>query len=577
MANETDSKTTPRKLSSFMVPAAVQKNYGAALEYLQKSNFTELESAYIKAVIESAHKISPNKEVQFEYPDLQETLRDRKLPSTRQTVLSRANSLTQMGIFASREIFQDGGGRPYKQYTLGNIHHKDFKSNLDLESERLMAGRMINLYSSTRSVIKRLKESGAQFIREVGRGKPRTDSLFCGLLDRAMRFTTNEKIDGNRITTSVNVKSCRLIVQATTLTKKGSEIAALPDQRVMRAVITEVASIIESTIDDYMLEATQACQESFIFEASEIEYSEEGEPVITRQNDEVTDDMAIQRIQNNFFIDVVSLASRMEYANPSSSSTRKVVNASLRRLHETNFQIIVTNPESNEAIEVMRIFDLDDSTTEFRFISSLRSQYDPSFYEEHFNNESGTQSDLMDSSSLADAEQTVEERNERDLSRIRLWKIALDPYLFNKMLDKEMRKLFAAHNEILRESSGLAQTLYNFMTQVIGRSDKVFNQSLSILHKTLWGQRQYTQFERDLVRLLKKHANKETWDASLRLNVVTMFGYIFTLRKSGSDEMILNVRRDPADELNGDNSAYRRRLANEMKQKEAASAVIDAS
>lgn len=121
----------------------------------------------------------------------------------------------------------------------------------------------------------------------------------------------------------------------------------------------------------------------------------------------------------------------------------------------------------------MAKFGLSDHKQNFRFITDLKSQYEQEFVES--NSVSGKSiKDLFDPATeegISD-EDLIDSYNENELKRVRFWQISIDDYLFNRMLDKESRSVFAAHNEIMRESSGLAQTLYNFCNHRIGRTNQ---------------------------------------------------------------------------------------------------------
>jgi len=126
----------------------------------------------------------------------------------------------------------------------------------------------------------------------------------------------------------------------------------------------------------------------------------------------------------------------------------------------------------------------------------------------------------------------------------------------------------------MSESSGLAQTLYNVFSALIGRTnrskmgqkERVFNRSVTNLHKHVWPTREYFSFKDELISVMRRYA--ETWNEDLSYNTARMWGYVFTLYESDEEkpkkrgkkqkELWLRVTRDPEDPLAGDDSYYNR-------------------
>ncbi len=227
----------------------------------------------------------------------------------------------------------------------------------------------------------------------------------------------------------------------------------------------------------------------------------------------------------------------------------------------------------------MRLFGLSDLVTDFRFISSLKSQYDSDFFTDDDKASvwtphvaAGMLPVQVEQSrdQLAQNEIDIDPFNPDELKRVRVWRISLDPHLFEMLLDKEQRRLFTAHSQIMKEQSGLAQTIYNFFSQTIGRRNRtalgqkenVFFLKLSELHNILWPTRKYHRFEEEFTQVMKRYS--PAWDHSLTLNVSKMFGYQFTLINKAPEqkkpELWIRVERDREDELNGDQSYFNRVL-----------------
>jgi hypothetical protein len=234
-----------------------------------------------------------------------------------------------------------------------------------------------------------------------------------------------------------------------------------------------------------------------------------------------------------------------------------------------------------EALEVMRLFGLSDLVTDFRFISSLRSQYDIGFIGEDDEVPGGLPKSATNNLPV-EVHQTAQEHarsevdidpfNPDEIMRVRVWRIALDPHLFSMLLNKETRRIFTAHSQIIKEQSGLAQTLYNFFSQTIGRRNRtamgqkenVFYLKLADLHNILWPTRKYHRFQEEFIDLMSRYAKH--WDATLRINTACMFGYQFMLMDKAPEgarkaELWVRVERDKHDELAGDQSYYNRVVA----------------
>ena len=306
------------------------------------------------------------------------------------------------------------------------------------------------------------------------------------------------------------------------------------------------------------------------------------------------DDEDLPHIENSFFIDVVRIAKRMDYASPSSGNTRMFINSAIRRLYETNFRVLMT-AESPEAAAMMRKkYGLDDDTMDFRFITDIKSQFQEGFAPEGVDANvedlpTRARHQLKNYEDLTDEElaEYVDPFHESELKRVRLWKISIDSHLFNRLKDKEARSIFVAHEEILKERSGLAQTLYNLLNHKIGRTNRKLtggeeqkiSTSFERLHQLLWPGRRFERFEEHFFALLRRHsktpealakaiteANISKRTKEFRPQKVVMFGFVFLLSVQ-KGEWHITIYRDRNDEINGDNSYHNRMLAKSSSQK----------
>jgi len=579
-----DSVAIPKQntTSVFEIPSAVLKNADIAYRRLDEmhrvkpNQLTPKESDFVAVLIELALIQSPAKvTVSFTYKDYQDFLqrknaltdkKNEKRSTHRTTIIRRMNSLAKLGLFVSMDMDNISGGKAPKLYRLQSIHEPNFYTSEHALLQEISHGRGVQRRTNITGTLKALKQSDAQLVKEISQTRSRSDSFFTGVLDRAMRFSTREKIVDNEIVVKMRVKRAHLTVMATA----HHQLAALSDQRVIRACVTCIAHIVDTKLDDYqnrreaeiLRRSSKAPnvtfdQNSGIYTPVPLEWNGENN-VLSLTNAQV--------IPNEFLLDTVDLAKAMNYASPHSSTTRKLVNESLRRLADTNFRLYISNPESPEAKDVMDLFGLDDTAMDFRFIQDLKSQHHLSATEKV-----GKPGKALDPMSENDADPFREE----ELKRVRLWKVSIDSHLYYRLLDKNTRKLYVAHKEIMEESSGLAQSIYNFMSSIIGRKnteltnepERVYSKPIRTLHSTLWPNRRFDRFERELIEILRHHAKRKNiaFDISARKNQVPIFGFIFTMfLHEKKDDLWIRVVRDRNDPLTGDLSYHNMKVAKDL-------------
>ena len=622
--------TAPNKnqVTSILIPVAVADFLEDSQAKVEAAGLTKPDSDFLHGLLGTASEFF-NDDLPVDAEHITLTLDDIALYLETNSILGHSvksvrrklYSMTETGFFKVIEVRNQRGGHPSKKFILHKIHKKDFETADQKELRDRALGHRNARTKSTKVMLKYLRESAAQLVTHFGKSKPITETIYTGLFDRCMRFTTSDKIEGNRITSKIRIKNTDILVQATTQTGPKSELAALPDQRVIRAVITEVAHFIDSEIDRYILEAEKPRQSSLFGDEKVIgaldlsayavdpeEPDEQTDPS-NEENSEAQsfeskfdqrraelERSATERVHNDFFLDTLNIAKRMEYASPHSGSTRRFINSSLRRLYDTSFRMLIQAKKHEDAIEIMELFDVDDLVTDFRFLPTLKSQYDSEFIsEEDIDRKEfsmGPMNNLpaqvfQNAKDLGDAEKEIDPYNPKELSRVRVWRVSLDPHLFEKLLVKENRKLFTAHSDIMKEGSGLAQTLYNLFTTTIGRENKrgqgkrenSYFLPLADLHNILWPTRKYHRFEEEFVELMQRYAT-DGWDDTLTINSVSMFGYRFTLMKKGHEgrhqghlsrnrsrenALWVKVERDIHDKLAGDQSFYNRQKTKKTK------------
>lgn len=564
------------------IPGAVIKHAKEAFDRLDEmhsvkpNQLTPKEADFVTLLIEMAAADSPAKKtVTFTFKDYQLFLqrknaltkeKSEKRSTHRTTINRRMNALTKLGLFSSIEMDNVSGGKAPKLYRLQSIYEESFNTTEHAQLQDASRGRGVQRRTNITGTLKALKQSDAQLVKEISQARSRSEGLFTGVLDRAMRFSTREQIKDNEIVVKLRVKRAHLTVMATA----HHQLAALSDQRVIRACVTCIAHIIDTKLEEY-----QRHREAEIIRRSG------KSPAVTYEHDTglytplpvewdgENDSLSLtnaQVVANEFLLDTVDLAKAMNYASPHSGTTRKLVNESLRRLADTNFRLYISNPESPEAKDVMELFGLDDTAMDFRFIQDLKSQHHLSASEKP-----GAPGKALGPVSDNDADPFREE----ELKRVRLWKVSIDSHLYNQLLDKTTRRLFLAHKEIMEERSGVAQSIYNFMSSIIGRKnpeltnepERVYSKPLKTLHNTLWPNRRFDRFQKELIDLLRSHAERKNiqFDLASKNNQVPIFGFIFTLfRHEKKGDLWIRVERNKNDSVTGDKSYHNMKMSGDL-------------
>ena len=582
----------PRQTSVIEIPYALIQNLDKAqtrIRFLVTSTpnqLTATEGRFIGAILEYTESLNVKKTTSITLEDWLAYSKNKnrlvtksktgkpepKLPEAKITVLKRLQALTKIGIFTNTEMDPStSGGRPAKKYRFEYLHDEQFSTLPFKELKKISVGRGISRRTNVSGTIKDLRKSDNLLVKEISAVKPRSETFFTGILDRALRINSREVIEGNQIVRRMKVKKAGLTVIATA----HKELATLGDQRVIRALVTIIAHMITEKIDSYHAHREKILLRRAAEHGVKIFDQDTGKYLPINPEDYATDaDILLTNEQicpNRFLLETTDLAKLMGYKSPSSGSVRKLINQSLRRLYDTNFRLYVSNPDSQEAVDVMNLFGLDDTATDFRFIQDLKSQYN--LDHAHWPNRSTI---LPPTQSF---EYEADPYSDEQLKRVRLWQISIDSYLYDRLLDKETRPIYVAHREAMVESNGVAQSLYNFFSSIIGRTnrssmnqrERVYNQPVEVLNDTLWAGRRPARFKHELVSILRDHSKRKgiEFDESLNHNEVPIFGYIFSLYrpKSTKDSRLrIRVQRNPHDPLTGDNSFVNLTLAKSIKE-----------
>lgn len=609
MKNKEPETTPVRAQNTVRIPVSVIESSEVAMNNLADHRLPTPEEAFIKHLLEFGQELldqdpeaSVTPHVEITFSDLEEMMKSRKIRgASKRALRDKCGRLVESGFFQVRSI---GGGRPSsvalsgrkaRLFVLNPIHDQSFESTDTRIIREYAEGRKHKRNRTNRNLANLLKNSSQQVTFFNHAQKALTENLVTGICDRAQRFTTQEVVEGNRITAALKVRGVDIFVQSTTSTHEKAQLAALSDQRVTRALITEITHKIDEEIDQYMnygsaaddsgqydmlddIEDADFEEEPAAYSApvpAEVEQDSESDFVSSYEEEMLRKEKeATARIKNDFFIDTTNLCRRCDYSDPASGTARRFVNQSLRRQYDTNYRIRLKADDPEKVLAVMSIFGMPDHTTDLRLITSLKSQFDPAFIDDAFEPSEQVPATMDGEWSQEDIERDIDPYNPDEIRRVRYWRISLDPLIFEQLLNRETRKLYTAHPQIMSESSGLAQTLYNVFSALIGRTnrskmgqkERVFNRSVTNLHKHVWPTREYFSFKDELISVMRRYA--ETWNEDLSYNTARMWGYVFTLYESDEEkpkkrgkkqkELWLRVTRDPEDPLAGDDSYYNR-------------------
>lgn len=624
MAASNNNDQTPRLQNTVRIPLSVLSDMDAAQSNIEAARLTSPDEKFLNALLELAQEhadAAPDRDViaylDFTLYDLETALESKLARGTsRKSVREKCYRLEKSGFFETRKVsrkLEDGRlarGRDATLFILNAIHEDDFQSKEMQTIRELSEGRKAKRKRSSRKLAHDLKNSTQQVTFFHSSQKNLTENLFTGVCDRVQRFTTQETVENNRITGSLRVKGVDVYVQSTTSTSEKAQLAALSDQRVTRALITEITHKIDYEIDIYKKFAIERdekeksrYQNDMFGDAEDVDFEDLDPPLSARRQrhtpnlsqedyeriataseelDAKLEKEGAERVRNDFIIDVTNLCRRCNYSDPTSGTARRFINQSLRRQYDTNYRIRLKAGKADKLIEVMKMFGLPDHTTDLRLITSLKSQFSAAFEDENLYDSGEEKTDVP--MTLDDIEEDIDPYNAEELQRVRWWRISIDPLLFDQLLDRETRKLFNAHKQIMSESSGLAQTLYNVFSAMIGRTnraalgkeERTYNRPVTALHNLVWPTREYYAFKDELISIMKRYCKDREWDSRLISNEVRMWGFIFRLydhdvqkrdpEKDSPVSLYLYVARDPDDPETGNNSPYNRALAAKAKQ-----------
>lgn len=524
-------------------------------------------STFIKGVLRYSYRIrNENDDVKFSVSDLRaffgeenDRLHKKRYPINATTIMRRLKDLDRAGVVQGFKIGHTPGGVELKNYRFGDLYEPDWHTLPYQEHANARKLSSSQRKLTIHSAVRMMKASNDYLINDLTDTKSKSDGFFTGCLDRGMRGTEYETPLNNEIYSDLTIKN----VQISILTTAHYQIATRSDQRIIRAIITLIATTIDEQLEKYQK----------LRKAALLQRKSCAPALIDASSGVVTDDTTVSELDkalmktprdfvpNDFYIDVFDIARLCHYNELRSGYTRACINESIRRLYDTNFRVHLNGEGQEDILDVMALFGLKDTSMDFRFITDLKSLRVSEFEQS--------------ASKMRNSLVSVAEMNPfsvKELKRVRLWQISIDKTLYEHLLDSDNRRLYRAHDEIMADKRGLSQTLYNYLCSIIGRSaprkgeqERTYNKPLKVLRDTLWPARPYKAFEKDFMAIMQDYAAKKgiecTEDSVVNLPA---FGFLFTVTRVFGGELHVRVRRNKRDSLAGDHSFHNLALHSEQ-------------
>jgi hypothetical protein len=455
------------------------------------------------------------------------------------------NTLAELSVVTKTPEETGRGGKPINNYLIAPLHcDLNLNRNIGPYQSNLEKGKL----GHNRLLWKKIESKNLQILKDYDNCKLVSEALFAGVFDRVMRFSKHQSLTENRIVTAIKIKGVTIRLQASSQLSRQQELVALEDQRVIRILVNKVLAAIEHwtppenwvgsrspELEDCRLKLNERIRR---LKAEGIPSNEhEWRVELSLEERKIWSSSRFQTAENRFFLDVVDLAKWMGYKSPASTSVRLIVNKALWRLHKTEFAIDIGSDRDQieEALEVMELLGLDSLNCKFHFLPELYSQYVAEF---QF---------ADDQRRLAvDGEDTDSFINDF-LRQTRIWQLSISEDLFDRLKDRSFRNIFSANKEILDETSGVGHSLYNFFSSILSvgsKNNPGYNQSLTVLRKTIWPSRNFDDFDNQVIKLIRSYMNEKVpgeFDESLGSNCVSAFGFTFTLYRKENGALWLNV------------------------------------
>ncbi len=339
------------------------------------------------------------------------------------------------------------------------------------------------------------------------------DRLLHGILDVCMRLSSKDS--RREITVTTDLVGLPLKITSKVIGETG-DLAALPDQRCQRAIISLVKHEIDMRVAKLK---TNMGVLDYPSDSSE-EYQ-----------------LLKDKIDNLFAVNIYTLCDEIRLPKRHNNAQR-LVNM-MSRLANTVYDV---DASKNEWFK--RTFSLSGHSDQIRiqFLQNFETASEPPQF--------------LDLFSLDEGELIPH-----------IYTFSLDPRIFYSIIDPERTSIFLSHPELRGENSGIAQRFYNWCRAYITGNDKMYlkgrNFTLREMHKCLTPAARYDNFHPYFLRMLEKFCIGE-WDVH-GTSTSKIYGYIVIFESRGKDSVI-TIERDSDDPIVGDNSVHQRLLRKQRKE-----------
>jgi len=259
--------------------------------------------------------------------ELADELKKREIASSRPSIDRYSRTLSNYGVFDG--AFRRYGHQGLKRRLWRLRDYSSAKASIDQKIETSAKNKRNPIARSTR-----IRESNTQYLKSLEGATPRSENFFFGILDRCMPRSSWEDVPDNFMVTQLTFQNELVTIETSTQTN-GDRLLTWSDKPVMRALLTQIAGLIEARLAD------------------------------------VGGD--VSHLENAFPIDTVEIASLMELEHPSNTKNQRRIYNAIRAMESTRFDVKVDDVQNSK---FMKFFDLDESShflseAHFRLLSHI--------------------------------------------------------------------------------------------------------------------------------------------------------------------------------------------------------------
>jgi hypothetical protein len=420
-------------------------------------------------------------------------LKEKGLPTSRQTIDRYSRTLQDIGVFeGTYRMF----GSPVQ------IKRRLWRLRSPEEAQKSVEARIFSKSKRSKNNLSRsdkIRESNTQYLQSLENATPRAENFFFGFLDRCMPQSPWDHVENNFMRTALSFKSENIVIETSTQTN-GDRLMCWNDKPVMRAILSQIIGLIEDRL------------------------AENGASYLA--------------LENKFPIDLVEIAKLMKQESPHNTKVQRRIYESVRAMASTRFDVKVDDAQHSEFME---FFNLNEENmtlkeTMFRFISEIH---------------------------------VMDDMESREVPRHLV--LNLGSHLWYRIQNNPKTKaIFRSHRIMLtKHVSGIMQVVYDYLRPIVfrtpaGKPDRTINRPLQHFARSLVPSMEYHLFKARFLKGLMecdKLRVVESWDESSDEPLEVKFsGYFITLFKlidtdediKTSDNLIIQVVRDPYDHIIGD-------------------------